>query len=80
MADVFKDPRKQEYLNAEGAGRALRSPIPHATLVAARSHRKRRLVGQVAAAGCDAILLYDPLNIRHALDARNMQVWASTPT
>jgi Xaa-Pro aminopeptidase len=77
MADVFKDPRKQEYLNAEGAGRALRSPIPHAALVAARAHRKRRLVEQVAASGCDAILLYDPLNIRHALDARNMQVWAA---
>ena len=77
MADVFKDPRKLEYLNAEGADRPLRSPIPHSTLVAARAYRKRRLVEQVAARGCTAILLFDPVNIRYALDARNMQVWAA---
>jgi Xaa-Pro aminopeptidase len=77
LADVFKDPRKLEYLNAEGADRPLRSPIPHSTLVAARAYRKRRVVEQVAARGCTAILLFDPVNIRYALDARNMQVWAA---
>ena len=77
MADVFKDPRKLEYLNAEGADRPLRSPIPHSTLVAARGYRKRRIVEQVVAHDCTAILLFDPVNIRYALDARNMQLWAA---
>jgi Xaa-Pro aminopeptidase len=77
LADVFKDPRKLEYLNAEGADRPLRSPIPRSTLVAARRYRKRRMAEQVAAHGCTAILLFDPINIRYALDARNMQVWAA---
>ncbi|MGN6379055.1 MAG: M24 family metallopeptidase [Gaiellales bacterium] len=77
MARVFKDPRKREYLNAAGADRPLVSPIPHSTLVAARGYRKRRLVEQVARHGCTAILLFDPTNIRYALDAANMQVWAA---
>ena len=77
MADVFKDPRKLEYLNAEGADRPLRSPIPHSTLVAARGYRKRRMAEQVIAHDCTAILLFDPVNIRYALDARNMQLWAA---
>ena len=77
MARVFKDPRKSEYLNAEGAGRPLRSPIPHETLVAARGYRKRRMVEQVVAHDCAAILLYDPINIRYALDVSNMQVWTA---
>lgn len=77
MADVFKDPRKLEYLNAEGADRPLRSPIPHSTLVSARGYRKRRMVEQVVGRDCTAILLSDPVNIRYALDARNMQLWAA---
>ena len=69
------DPRKREYLNAEGADKPLKSPIPHATLRRARAYRKRRLVEQVIAHDCAAILLYDPVNIRYALDVSNMQVW-----
>jgi hypothetical protein len=76
VALVFKDPRKAEYLNAEGAGRPLRSPIPAETLTAARAYRKRRVVEQVVAHGCTAILLYDPISIRYTLDVSNMQVWA----
>ena len=75
MAEIFKDPRKKEYLNAEGADKPLRSPIPQATLVKARAFRKRRLVEQVIAHDCAAILLYDPVNIRYATDVANMQVW-----
>jgi Xaa-Pro aminopeptidase len=77
LARVFKDPRKREYPNAVAAGRALRSPIPESTLAAARTYRKRRMVEQVAAHDCTAILLFDPINIRYALDARNMQLWAA---
>ena len=32
MAEVFKDIRKKEYLNAEGADKPLKSPIPLATV------------------------------------------------
>jgi Xaa-Pro aminopeptidase len=73
--EVFKDVRKKEYLNAEGADKPLKSPIPHATLKKARAYRKQRLVDQLRKHDCGAILLYDPCNIRHALDVSNMQVW-----
>lgn len=75
MAEVFKDARKREYLNAEGADKPLKSPIPHATLQRARAYRKRRMVEQAIEHDCAAILLYDPCNIRYALDVWNMQVW-----
>ena len=75
MADVFKDARKREYLNAEGADKPLKSPIPLATLKSARAWRKQRLVQKLAEYDCAAILLYDPVNIRYALDVSNMQLW-----
>lgn len=75
MAEIFKDARKKEFLNADGADKPLRSPIPHATLKAARAYRKQRLVDQVIKHDCAAILLYDPVNIRYALDVSNMQLW-----
>jgi Xaa-Pro aminopeptidase len=75
MAEVFKDLRKREYLNAEGADKPLKSPIPLATLKSARAYRKRRLVEQLHKHDCAAILLYDPVNIRYALDVSNMQLW-----
>jgi Xaa-Pro aminopeptidase len=73
--EVFKDVRKREYLNAEGADKPLKSPIPHSTLKKARSYRKQRVVNELRKHDCGAILLYDPCNIRHALDVSNMQVW-----
>ncbi len=75
MGGVFKDPRKRAYLNPEGADRPLRSPIPLETLKRARAYRKQRLVDKVVGADCAAILLYDPVNIRYALDVTNMQLW-----
>jgi Xaa-Pro aminopeptidase len=71
----FKDDRKRAFLNAEGADRPLKSPIPDAAHKRARAYRKQRLVDQVARAGCAGILLYDPINIRYATDVTNMQVW-----
>ena len=76
MATVFKDARKREWLNPEGADRPLRSPIAPEVLERARHYRKSRLVDEVQRADCAAILLYDPINIRYALDVTNMQVWA----
>ncbi|MGH6873569.1 MAG: aminopeptidase P family N-terminal domain-containing protein, partial [Aestuariivirgaceae bacterium] len=73
--EIFKDLRKKEYLNAEGADKPLRSPIAPATLKKARRYRKQRVVEQLRKHDCGAILLYDPCNIRYALDVSNMQVW-----
>lgn len=77
MLNVFKDPRKAAYLNPEGTDKPLRSPLPHATLLAARAYRKRRMAAEVARQDCAAILLFDPINIRYALDVSNMQLWAA---
>ena len=53
---MFKDPRKPEYLNAEGVDRPLRSPIPHDTLVAARGYRNRGMaVDRLDPPGTDAL-------------------------
>lgn len=75
MAEIFKDARKREYLNAEGADRPLKSPIPAATLDRVRAYRLASLRAALAKHDCAAMLLYDPVNIRYALDASNMQVW-----
>lgn len=75
MANIFTDPRKREYLNSEGADKPLKSPIPLETLKTARAWRKQRIVDKVREHDCAAILLYDPVNIRYALDVSNMQVW-----
>ena len=77
MSQVFFDERKRSYLNQEGADRPLKSPIPHETLVRARKYRLDRIRQQLLKEDCAAILLYDPINIRYALDATNMQVWTS---
>jgi hypothetical protein len=66
---------KRRYLNSEGEDRPLTSPIPVATLEAARAYRLRRLRRQLVDHDCAGALLYDPVNIRYALDAPNMQVW-----
>jgi Xaa-Pro aminopeptidase len=75
MSNGFRDGRTPSYLSIAAADRPLRSPVPAATVAAAGRHRRGRLVEQLAAAGCDAILLYDPISIRYALEVANMQVW-----
>jgi Xaa-Pro aminopeptidase len=77
VPEIFKDERKKTYLNQEGADRPLRSPIPQATLVAARRYRLGRLRDQLRRHDCAAILLYDPINIRYAFDCTNMQIWTA---
>jgi Xaa-Pro aminopeptidase len=75
MAEVFKDPRKRAFLNPDGADKPLKSPVPLTTLKAARAYRLGRLREQLKRHDCAAILLYDPVNIRYALDVSNMQLW-----
>ncbi|WP_163873134.1 M24 family metallopeptidase [Rhizobium laguerreae] len=72
---VFKDARKQAYLNPEGADRPLISPVPAATLDRARRYRLERLRGKMREWDCGALLLYDPVNIRYAFDSSNMSIW-----
>ena len=75
--DLVVDERKKTYLNKEGADKPLKSPVPHETLVRARRYRLARVREQLQAHNCAAILLYDPVNIRYALDVSNMQVWTA---
>ena len=77
MTETFFDSRKRSYLNQDGADRPLKSPVPHATVVKARQYRLSRIRQQLVQADCAAILLYDPINIRYALDVTNMQVWTA---
>jgi Xaa-Pro dipeptidase len=75
MDTPFKDERKLTYLNAEGADKPLRSPVPESVLKAARRYRLSRIRKLLRDNDCAAALLYDPVNIRYALDCSNMQVW-----
>ncbi len=77
MPDIFFDERKKTYLNQDGAHLPLKSPIPIETLVKARRYRLSRIRQQLLRYDCAAILLYDPVNIRYALDVSNMQVWTA---
>lgn len=40
-----------------------------------RRYRLDRVRRQLRASGCNAVLLFDPVNIRYATDCPNMQVW-----
>ena len=71
----FKDERKLTYLNAGGADKPLRSPVPREVLQRARAYRLSRIRKLLLQHDCAAALLYDPVNIRYALDSSNMQVW-----
>ena len=75
MNVAFKDPRKRAYLSADGKDRALKSPVSPAVIDSARRYRLARLRQQLQLHDCAAALLYDPVNIRYALDAANMQLW-----
>ena len=66
VTPVFKDERKRAFLNAEGADRPLKSPVPHETLLRARRYRIGRIRQLLAENDCAAILLYDSVNIRYA--------------
>ena len=58
-------------LEAEWMAAGLR--LPDRTAI--RRYRIERVRSQLRAAGCDAALLYDPLNVRYATDTTNMSIW-----
>ena len=58
-------------LEAEWAVAGLRLPDRSAV----RCYRLERVRSQLRVAGCDAALLYDPLNVRYTTDTTNMSIW-----
>lgn len=72
---VFHDPRKRAYLNPDGADKPLVSTIGDDVLDRARAYRLSRIRDQIAAHDLSGMLLYDPINIRYALDSSNMAIW-----
>ncbi|CAN7505336.1 M24 family metallopeptidase [Rhizobium sp. LjRoot254] len=76
LPPVFKDERKRIFLNAEGADKPLKSPLPRDVVERARAYRLGRIRKGLVETDCAAALLYDPVNIRYALDSPNMQVWS----
>ena len=58
-------------LEAEWTAAGLRLP----DRAAIRRYRLERVRAQLRAEGCDAALLYDPLNVRYATDTTNMSLW-----
>ena len=58
---------------AEWESNGLRAP----DMQAVRSWRLQRLRSQLEAEDAAGIVLFDPLNIRYAVDATNMQVWCT---
>ena len=77
MPEIFFDERKRAYLNPQGADKPLKSPVSEQTLDNAKNYRLKRLRQTLMKHDCAAILLYDPINIRYALEVTNMQVWTA---
>ncbi len=42
-----------------------------------RTYRVERVLSQMSKDGVDALLLFDPINIRYVTDSSNMQIWTS---
>jgi len=74
---VFKDERKRAFLNAEGADKPLKSPVPDSILDCARAYRLQRFRDEMARQDVAGLLLYDPVNIRYAFDCSNMSIWTA---
>ncbi|TVU68801.1 M24 family metallopeptidase [Cobetia crustatorum] len=68
---------KNTYLNDSARDTPLKNPISDETHRAARAYRLQRVRDQLVKNDCAAALLYDPVNIRYATDASNMQVWTA---
>jgi len=75
VLEIFSDERKRSFLNVDGAGRPLKSPVAPDTIHRARAYRLQRIRSELVRQGCAAALLYNPINIRYAFDYTNMQIW-----
>lgn len=72
---MFED--KNKYLNDVAKDQPLKNPVTMEVHQAARVYRLQRVRAQLIKAECAAALLYDPVNIRYATDASNMQIWTA---
>ncbi len=63
------------HLDLVDADHPVSSPVSESTLDRARRFRQGRLRAGLAAADCGTALLFDPVDIRYALDVANMPVW-----
>lgn len=77
VLEALSDERKRKFLNIDGLGKPLKSPIPQSVVDRARAYRLRRLRDQIVAHDCAALIMYSPINIRYAFDYANMQIWSS---
>nr|WP_298411269.1 aminopeptidase P family N-terminal domain-containing protein [uncultured Halomonas sp.] len=68
---------KNTYLNAVAKDVSLVNPVSDITHRRARGYHLARVREQLERDDCAAVLLYDPVNIRYATDASNMQVWTA---
>ena len=75
VLEIFSDERKRSFLNVDGSGRPLKSPVSAEAIGRARRHRLARIRAELKKRDCAAILLYNPINIRCAFDYTNMQIW-----
>ena len=70
----------ERNMHALGPGQALRSQwlasgLELPDLASMRRYRLERIREQLRTSHCDAIVLYDPINIRYATDTTNMSLW-----
>ena len=65
-----------ERADLDGLASLDREPVEGIDLVAVRRYRLSRVRGEMARLGVDAVIVTDPVNIRYAVGARNMQVFA----
>ena len=77
VLEIFSEERKRSFLNIDGLGKPLKSPIPQSVVDRARTYRLKRMREQVVAHDCAAFLMYSPINIRYAFDYANMQIWST---
>ncbi|MEN9850631.1 MAG: hypothetical protein RL128_794, partial [Pseudomonadota bacterium] len=73
----LSDGLKRSFMNIDGFGKPLKSPVSQATVDRARTFRLKRMRDQVVAHDCAAILMYSPINIRYTFDYTNMQIWST---
>lgn len=67
--EVFVTPAMTEKLSSQGF------KLPNLENI--RTYRRARILTEMRKRNVDAILLFDPLNIRYATDSSNMQLWTA---
>ncbi len=72
--DVYPE---TSFIPAKTLDRLRREGLELPDLEKIRSYRVKRIIDQMARQHVDALLLFDPINIRYTTDSSNMQIWTS---